>query len=143
MSEEHKNTEPDKGEEGRIYQNNRELFYSFDPTNHYSKKVDYQYEGNQRIIKQSWDVARERVEEAIVKIKAGELSPIAFYMEKNLMELPMLSDYADLPKRKVRKHLTPSGFNKLDEKMLAMYARIFSITIDELKNPDYNQTIGL
>jgi hypothetical protein len=124
-----------------IYKNNRELFYSFDPENLYSRKVDYQYEGNQLIIKQSWDVAQERVDEVKKKIEAGELSPLAFYMEKSLMEVPMLAAYSEFPKRKVKKHLTADGFAKLNQRELEIYARVFDISVDELRNPDLTSGI--
>ena len=83
---------------------------------------------------QAWDVIHEKVEQAKQRVLAGELSPVAYYMEKNLMDVKLLSDYAGLPKRKIRKHLKPNNFNKLDNKILARYAETFGISVDMLRN---------
>jgi hypothetical protein len=138
------NNHPEEEKEEKqdlIYKNNRELFYSFDPENRFSKQVNYQYGANQLIIKQSWDAAEARVNEVKEKILKGELSPIAFFMEKNLMEIPMLSDYSGFPKRKVKKHLKPAGFDNLTTEQLAKYAYAFNISVEELKNPDLKSGI--
>jgi hypothetical protein len=55
-------------------------------------------------------------------------------MEKNLMDLKLLSDYTGLPKRKVRKHLKPDRFKLLDEKTLALYADTFRISVEKLRD---------
>ena len=118
-----------------IYTYNRELHYSFEPGKGYTRKVDYHYLGNQIIIKQSWDEAESRLKEISSKIKAGQLSPIAFYMEKNLMELPMLSDYTGFMRLRIRRHLKPRIFSKLKHETLSKYASVFNIGVNELMNP--------
>lgn len=116
-----------------IYKNNRELFYSFDPEKKaYVQKVDYQYEANQVIIKQSWDALEERIEEIRQKVTAGQLSPLAYHMEKHQMEVPMLADYCGFWKMKIRKHLTPKGFLKMSAKEREKYAEVFGISPEKL-----------
>jgi len=70
------------------------------------------------------------------KIEAGELRPLAYHMEKNIMDVGMLSQYMDISKRNVSKHLEPIGFNNLDEKTLKRYAEVFDITVEELKKTE-------
>jgi hypothetical protein len=55
-------------------------------------------------------------------------------MEKNIMDLKLLADYAGLPKRKVRRHLKPENFNKLDDNILERYAETFGIGLEMLRN---------
>lgn len=118
-----------------IYRNNRELFYSFDPeTKTYVRRVDYQYSANQVIIKQSWDALEERIEDIKKKIIRGELSPLAYYMEKHQMEIPMLAQYCGIKKRKVKKHLTPKGFAKMTEEEIATYIAVFEISPEQFSN---------
>lgn len=118
-----------------IYTYNRELHYSFEPGKGYTRKVDYHYPGNQVIIKQSWDEAESRLKDISAKIKEGQLSPIAFYMEKNLMELPMLSDYTGFMRWRIKRHLKPKVFSKLKPGTLSNYASVFNIGVNELMNP--------
>ncbi len=126
-------------EEDLLYKYNRELFYSFDKDHKFSRKLNYQNNSNQIIIKQSWDAAEERLEEVKQKVLDGKLSPIAFFMEKNLMDVPMLAAYMEIWKMKVRRHLKPSGFSKLKPEVLKKYADVFGISPEELKNPHYSK----
>ena len=119
-----------------IYTYNRELFYHFDKENGFTQKVDYQNPDNQVIIKQSWDAAEQRLEEVRQLVVAGKASPIAYYMEKILMEVPMLAAYMEIPKWRVRRHLKSKVFKKLKPGILVKYAEIFEIPVDQLTNPD-------
>jgi hypothetical protein len=83
---------------------------------------------------QAWEVINEKVEQVRQDVLAGKVSPIAYYMEKNIMDLKILSDYVNLPRRKVRKHIQPENFSRLEEDILARYADTFNITVDELRN---------
>jgi hypothetical protein len=125
------------GKEDLIYKNNRELFYYFDKEKGYSRAVDYQYSANQTIIKQSWDVAEERLNEVMQDVLAGKVSPVAYYMEKVLMEVPMLAAYMEMPKWRIRRHLTQKGFMKLTPKVLKKYASVFDIPVEKLVLPEF------
>jgi hypothetical protein len=129
--------EDKKNDDGLVYQNNRELFYSFDKERGYQRKVDYQYSANQTIIKQGWDVVEERLEEVRKAIQKKELSPIAWYMEKNLMEVPMLAAYSGISAWRVRRHLRYKPFLKLTPKLLKCYADTFNIPVGELADPPF------
>jgi len=125
------------GDNELIYTYNRELFYHFDKENGYTQKVDYQNPYNQVIIKQSWDAAEQRLEEVRQMVILGKSSPIAYYMEKILMEVPMLAAYMEIPKWRVRRHLKSKVFKKLKPEVLVKYAAIFEIPTDQLTNQDY------
>ena len=100
--------------------------YSVVPTSGWQPKTD--------ALLQAWELIHEKVEAVRQKVIQGELSPIAYYMEKNLMAVGMLAKYLDLPKRKVRKHLKPSRYLELDEETLSKYADIFGITLETLRD---------
>ncbi len=126
-------------EDKLLYTYNRELFYGFDKDGKYVRKVHYQNPSNQVIIKQSWDAAEERIEEVKQKVLAGLISPVAFFMEKNLMEVPMLAAYMEMWKFTVRRHFKPKVFNKLKPEILQKYADVFGISVEELRKPNFNQ----
>jgi hypothetical protein len=98
--------------------------YTVVPTTGWQPKTD--------AMLQAWDVVNEKVAQVRQQVLAGELSPIAYYMEKNIMDVKLLADYMGLPKRKVRKHLKAGCFNKIDNKVLERYAKTFGITLDIL-----------
>ena len=127
------------GEKDLIYTYNRELFYHFDKEKGFTQKVEYQNPNNQVIIKQSWDAAEQRLHEVKQLVIAGKSSPIAYYMEKILMEVPMLAAYMEIPRWRVRRHLKSKVFKKLKPEMLAKYASVFDISLSELTNPDFRK----
>jgi len=116
-----------------LYTYNREMHYGF-KDGKYVRNIDYQNPGNQQIILQSWEVAEERLEEVRQKVIRGEVSPIAFYMEKNLMEIPMLAAYTGFFRFRIKRHLNPKRFAKLKPEVLDKYAEVFMISRDELIN---------
>lgn len=131
---EHQDRSPEHRDEELIYTYNRELFYHFDRERGFTQQVAYQNPNNQVIIKQSWDEAELRLEEIRQQVVDGKLSPIAYHMERILMEVPMLAAYTGFSKWRVKRHMKPKVFRKLSEGTLKQYASVFGISNDELKN---------
>jgi len=63
---------------------------------------------------------------------AGKLSPIAFYMELNIMNPAILASYTGISRWKVRRHLKMKHFKKLSPAVLAKYAEALNISPAEL-----------
>lgn len=105
-------------------------------TNQQGSYETTQYEGweaENLAMSQAWEDIDEKIAHTLQRVKAGELSPIAYFMEKNLMDLPTLANYMGSWKFFVKKHLTPAGFKKLSDRKLEKYAAVFAISVDELK----------
>lgn len=116
--------------EGRF----EDICYALDENGNYTVVPTTGWQPKTDAMLQAWDVIHEKVEQVRQRVLSGELSPIAYYMEKNIMDVKLLADYAGLPKRKVRKHLKPEYFNKIDDKVLGRYAETFGISVDMLRN---------
>lgn len=116
--------------EGRF----EDVCYALDENGNYVVVLSSGWEPKTDALLQAWEVIDEQVENIRQQVLAGELSPIAFYMEKNLMDLKLLSEYTGLPKRKIRKHLKPGHFNELGDEILALYADIFRISVETLRD---------
>lgn len=111
-----------------------DVCYAVDENGNYTVVRSTGWQPKTDALLQAWEVINEKVEEVKQQVLAGELSPIAYYMEKNLMDLKLLAAYTGLPKRKVRKHLKPGRFNKLDDQTLMRYAETFGISVEMLRN---------
>jgi len=83
---------------------------------------------------QAWELVHERIEETRIAVLEGKMSPIAYFMEKHMMDVDILSQYVELPKRKIRRHLKPRHFLKLDDELLRRYAAAFEISVELLKD---------
>ena len=111
-----------------------ELYYAVDENGEYVTVPTCGWAPKNAALLQAWEVIHERVEEARKQVLQGKLSPIAYYMEKNLMDGKLLASYMGLPRWKVRRHLKPSGFAKLEETLLRRYADLFRIPVETLTN---------
>ena len=119
------------------YLTNREMFYGFDKEHGFTKELSYQNQATQVIIEQGWDAVEARLEDVKERVKSGKVSPVAYYMEKMLMGPAMLSAYMEINWIRVRWHLIPAGFRQLSPAMLERYARLFEISVEQLKRPDF------
>ena len=115
-------------QEGKI----RDLCYVVDKDGHYTSVLSKGWTPKNDAIKLAWNQIYEHAEETRLRVLDGKLSPIALYMELNIMDLAILANYMELPKWKVRRHLKMKGFKKLSAEMLSNYARALNITATDL-----------
>lgn len=114
----------------------QEPCYAVDEDGKYITVPSVGWEAKNVVMQQAWDHIRKRVKEVKRKVDEGKLSPLAYHMEKQQMDPKLLGSYVGLKKKKVKKHLKPSGFDDLSPEMLASYARALNISVDELKCTD-------
>jgi hypothetical protein len=82
----------------------------------------------------TWEEAQARTANAREKVKNGKASPILFFMELNLMDLPIVAAYTGFWQWTIQRHLKPDVFKGLSDKKLQKYADAFNITPSELKH---------
>ena len=116
--------------EGRF----EDVNYALDENGNYVAVLSKGWAPKNDAMLQAWDLIHEKVEQVKQEVLAGKVSPIAYFMEKNIMTVKLLAEYVELPKRKVRKHLKPEKFAQLEDDILQRYADTFEITLEQLKN---------
>jgi hypothetical protein len=82
---------------------------------------------------QAWGIIEERLSQVIEKVSAGDLSPLAYHMEKNLMDIGLLAKYVRISRWRVKRHLRTDVFRRLPLNVLERYAKFFNISIEELQ----------
>jgi hypothetical protein len=115
-------------QEGKI----RDLCYVTDKDGHYTHVLSMGWTPKNDAIKLAWNGIYEHAEETRLRVLDGKLSPIALYMELNIMDLAILANYMELPKWKVRRHLKMRGFKKLNNEILSRYAEALNVTAKDL-----------
>ena len=114
-----------------------EITYAVDENGSYVQVPSLGWEPKNIANQQAWGLIRQEITFAIEQIRSGERSPIAYHMARNLMTVGLLASYAGLSRWRVRRHLKPAGFNRLDRTMLKRYADVFGISPEALKKiPD-------
>ena len=110
----------------------KKLVYAVDKDGKYTGVNSAGWEAENTATRQVWDDVDANLAEAEAQVKAGELSPIAYYMQKSLMDTAILARYVGKWQWQVKRHMKPAVFNKLSQKMIKKYASVFNITVDEL-----------
>jgi hypothetical protein len=82
----------------------------------------------------AWGEIERRTEEAKQNVLAGKVSPIAYFIELKLMDLPVVAGYTRFRKWQIKRHKRVRVFKKLSEKKLQIYADVFEVSLDDLKN---------
>ena len=111
-----------------------QLFYATDKDGKYVPVTSVGWEPENVAMQQAWEEVHARVEEARRRVLAGEISPISYYMEKNIMDLALLASYVGKFQWQVKRHMKPHVFKNLSDRTLQRYAAAFKITTEELKH---------
>jgi hypothetical protein len=111
----------------------RDMAYAVDDDGNYTSVISEGWEVKNDALDVTWDVIGEKCEETRTQVLSGKLSPLAYHLEKNIMDIGLFAKYTGQPKRKVKKHLQPEYFEKLDDNILRQYAEALRITVEELK----------
>ncbi|MGN6568007.1 MAG: hypothetical protein ACTHJ0_08650 [Flavipsychrobacter sp.] len=112
----------------------RKLVYAVDKDGKYTSTNSAGWEAENFAMKQAWDAVEDKLAETEAKVKAGELSPIAYFMEKTLMDTALLAKYMGKWQWQVKRHMKPAVFNSLSPELLQRYASVFNIPVETLKN---------
>ena len=108
--------------------------YAVDENGHYTRTPTSGWEVEEVVLRDVVDDFAKLAQEAKTRVLRGETSPIEYYMNKYYMDLPALARGIGLAKWKVKRHINPNIFNKLNQKMLQRYADFFNTDVDTLKN---------
>ncbi len=120
----------DLGSLGKI---TKEVCYVIDERGKYTTELSNGWDVKTNALDVTWNNIAHKVAESKEKVLRNEASPILFFMEKNVMDIGILSAYTGFFKWQIKRHLKPTVFNQLSTKKLAQYAKVFNVTVDELK----------
>ncbi|SCY58959.1 hypothetical protein [Flavobacterium caeni] len=122
-------------DEGNLSKSNmKELVYATDENGNYTTELSSGWEPKTIALSNSLEDINERVAEALAKVKAGQASPIVYFMELNKMDMNILAGYVEMWKWRIKKHFKPKVFKGLSDRVLQRYADAFGISVLELKN---------
>ncbi len=112
----------------------KKAVYAVDDQGNYEKTTTRGWEAEEVVLNQVIGDFEDKAREAALRVKNNETSPIEYFMYKNWMDMLTLTQAMGLYRWQIKRHFKPHVFQKLDDGILAEYARIFRISIDALKN---------
>lgn len=112
----------------------REVCYVKNNEGKYEAALSSGWDVKNDALDNAWDDINNQIEEARKEVVAGKKSPIYYFFVVQLMDFKVLAGYTGFWAFSIKKHMTPKGFKKLNGKKLAIYAKAFDITVEELIN---------
>jgi len=124
----------DLGALGKI---TKEVCYAVDESGKYTTELSEGWEVKATALDVAWHDVEGRIAIAKQKVLNHEASPLLFFMELKLMDIPIVAAYTGFWKWQVKRHMKPSVFKKMSDKKLQKYAEIFETSVDDIKNMKY------
>lgn len=111
-----------------------ELMYAVDDDGKFVSVQSTGWEAKTVVQYENLEVLDQRIQQALADVKAGNLSPIIYFMELNRMDWQTLAAHVGKWTFFVKRHAKPNVFKNLSTKTLQKYADAFGITLNDLQN---------
>lgn len=121
-------------DKGSLSNFTREVCYVKDENGKFVKGLSEGWETKQVALDNAWEEIERTVEEVKKEVLEGKVSPVKYFMELRIMDLPVLAGYTGFWSWQIKRHMKPKVFKKLSDKKLQIYADAFEVSIDDLTN---------
>ena len=112
----------------------KEMYYVKGDDGKYDTGLSKGWSVKAEALESAWDDIDNEVEEARTAVQNGKKSPVYFFMKKELMDDSILASYVGMMKFRVKWHFKPGVFKRLKHATLLKYAKVFNISVEELKS---------
>ncbi len=112
----------------------KEVTYAVDDDGRYVLVPSAGWEPKNISNHQAWEVIAEQIETTRRQVLTNEVSPLAYHMARNLMDLSLLAQYMGIMRWRVKRHMKPRVFNKLNPEMIKKYALLLKVSPEQLKD---------
>lgn len=114
--------------------NINEMVYAVDDDGKFVSVQSTGWEAKTVVQQENLEVLDQRIQQALANVKAGNVSPIVYFMELNRMDWQTLAAYIGKFTFFVKRHGKPNVFKNLNTKTLQKYADVFGISLNDLQN---------
>ena len=114
--------------------NINEMVYAVDDDGKFVSVQSTGWEAKTVVQHENLEVLDQRIQQALNDVKAGNVSPIVYFMELNRMDWQTLAAYVGKWTFFVKRHGKPNVFKNLNIKTLQKYADVFGISLTDLQN---------
>jgi hypothetical protein len=123
----------DVPQQGGLNAGCREVSYAVDSDGHYTLEPSDGWEVKNIALRQAWAAIADQLRAVLAEIEAGKQSCLAYYMVRQQMDPQLLSQYSGVARWRVKRHLKPALFAKLDAAALRPYTELFGISAEQLR----------
>lgn len=94
------------------------------------------WEVEEIVTKQAVDDLNRLAADARLRVLAGQTSALEYHMHKARMDVAMLAQTTGLFQWRIRRHFRPDIFAGLSDTLLARYAGVMGVSVEQLKKVD-------
>ena len=116
------------------YGEGRKAMYAVDDSGNYTTVASSGWTTEEVVTTDAANEYRRLADEALTRARAGLASSLEVHMYALRMDVPMLAETVRTWQWRVRRHLRPQVFARLNEKWLRRYGNALGLTIEQLKN---------
>lgn len=115
----------------KTYQGMRKLLYAVDEQGRYTEVNSQGWEVEEFVNAMAVEELNALASEALSNYKTGHSSPLEYFMYHHRLDLPQLAQAVGLFRWRVKRHMRPQVWAKLNNKLLQRYADVFGMSIEE------------
>jgi hypothetical protein len=116
----------------QLFGEQREICYAVDEDGRYVLVRSAGWEPANIANGEAWKAIGLEADAVAAKVRAGELSPLAWHMARSQMDPGMVAAYMRISRWRVRRHMMPGPFRRLRRDLLERYAAVFRIRPEEI-----------
>jgi hypothetical protein len=109
--------------------------YAVDDQGRYQGVFSVGNEAADFCLQMTWEYIDEQIAVTAERVRAGTVSPLAFFMQRKFVDHKLLAKYVGMARWRIKRHLKPSVFRKLKPPILRTYADFFGVTVEEFISP--------
>ncbi len=111
----------------------RKLLYAVDERGEYAGVHSQGWDVENYVTLAAVEELKQQAEEALKRARAGEASTLEYHMYRRRMDVATLSATTGIWSWRVKRHLKPDVFARLNDALLARYAFAMGVTPEELR----------
>jgi len=115
------------------YANNKKAIYATDENGKYGIVASSGWDVEEAATKQALQELERLSNNAYDQALSGQASPLYFHMYDRRMDLQTLAQATGMFQWRIKRHFSPTAFDKLSGKMFARYAETLGISVEELR----------
>lgn len=116
----------------RAFMGHSKLLYAENSRGRYVPQASNGWEAEEIVLDQAIEEFRRLAIEAWQRAQAGKISPLAYHMYQQRMDVALLAQSTGFSRWRVRRHLRPGVFARLSMRHLARYAEALGKTPTQL-----------
>lgn len=117
----------------QIYEGETKVIYAVNEDGKLEIGQSSGWEVESIVLEQAIEEINRLAAEALERVRKGCASALEYHMYMQRMDLPMLAKATNYSQWRVKRHMKPKGFVKLNKEQLSLYAEVLGIDLESLK----------